>query len=545
MTHITTIRPSTRRTFALASIVAALVGCFATIASPVHADTKPTEISRIVQTDSGQLQGSATTSGLEFRGVPYAAPPTDDLRWKAPQAVEPWSGIREASEYAPVCPQAAPSPNGSSEDCLYLNVTVPAGTTSASKLPVIVWIHGGGFTIGEGADYEASDLASKGAIVVTINYRLGLLGFLSHPALADKPGGASGNYGLLDQQAALRWVQANIAQFGGDAGAVTIAGQSAGGLSVLEQLVSPGAKGLFQRAVVQSGAFAPVQKSLAQAEAEGAAAAKAVGCDDQSADCLRHVPVDVLVANQPASITPGVIDGAVIPRSIATALATGKFNRVPIINGVNNQENRIFTTLGLSVTKGATVALPGPIDATTYVSTIATNFGVSDRVAGRIAAEYPLEDYASPAHAFSVLNSDANFSCPAIALDTAAAAWVPTYAYEFNDAEAPQLYVPDSLGKPLAATHQSELAYLFDQPNAPIPGELSPSQQQLASTMQEAWVQFARTGSPSTPEAAWPRFSLLKPSILSLDDPSPSVEKGYAAVHKCGVWAAVALFGSH
>ncbi|GAA5210303.1 carboxylesterase/lipase family protein [Microbacterium kyungheense] len=499
----------------------------------------------LVTVDSGALQGVATASGVEFRGVPYAAAPVGDLRWRAPQPVAAWTGVRDATVYSPVCPQAPPSPNGSSEDCLYLNVTVPAAAASARgshDLPVIVWIHGGGFEIGEGADYEASDLASKGAIVVTINYRLGLLGFLSHPALADG-NGASGNYGLMDQQAALRWVQHNIGRFGGDAGRVTIAGQSAGGLSVEMQLASPGAKGLFQAAVIQSGAFAPIQKSLAQAETEGRAAAAAVGCADQTAECLRQVPVDALVANQPLSLTPGVVDGTVLKSSVGVAIATGRFNRVPIINGVNTQEERIFVPLGVSVTKGATVIGPGPVDAGNYEAAIASSLGVGERTAARIAAAYPLSAYATPEHAFTVLNSDANFSCPAFALDAAAAAWVPTYAYEFNDAQAPQLYVPDSLGAPAAATHQSELAYLFGQPNAPLPGSLTADQQQLASTMQQAWVQFAASGSPSTKDAAWPRFD-LRTQVLSLDDPAPAVERGFALDHKCALWAGVALFGS-
>ncbi|OLT46133.1 carboxylesterase/lipase family protein [Cellulosimicrobium sp. CUA-896] len=501
-------------------------------------------MSTSVRIDSGRLQGLATVDGVEFRGVPYAAPPTGDLRWEPPQPVAPWSGVRGAEQYSPVCPQAPPSPNGQSEDCLTLNVTVPQGTTTAARLPVIVWIHGGGFELGEGADYEAADLARKGAVVVTVNYRLGLLGFLSHPALADKPGGPSGNYGLMDQQAALRWVARNIGRLGGDPGNVTIAGQSAGGLSVAMQLASPGAKGLFHRAVIQSGAFAPVQKSLARAEQEGRAAAEAVGCPDQSSQCLREVPVETLVANQPLSITPGVVDGAVLTRSVGNALATGRFNRVPIINGVNTQENRLFTTLGLSVTRGATAVLPGPVTAESYEATIATNFGVSARTASFVAKAYPLSRYPSPAQAFSVLNSDANFSCPAFVLDAAAATWVPTFAYEFNDAQAPRLFAPDTLGEPYAATHQSELAYLFDQPNAPLPGELSPTQRQLASAMQEAWVTFARTGSPSTPEVPWPRFDLRSRQVLSLDDPAPSVERGFAADHRCGVWAAVALFGT-
>ncbi|NNC10298.1 carboxylesterase family protein [Planctomonas sp. JC2975] len=532
--------PGARRRIALVLAVLAAVIAALAVAGPASAHAAgATSAPLTVTTDAGALHGVGTGGVREFRGVPYAAPPTGDLRWQAPQPVAHWWGVRDASTYSPVCPQAPASPNGSSEDCLYLNVTAPA-TTSGAPLPVIVWIHGGGFEFGEGADYNADKLASTGAVVVTINYRLGLLGFLAHPALADH--GTAGNYGLMDQQAALRWVQTNIAAFGGNAHDVTIAGQSAGGLSVLQQLVSPGATGLFQRAVVESGAFAPKQKSLAQAEAEGTATATALGCSDQSADCLRSVPVDELVAHQPLSITPGVVDGAVVKQSVGTAIATGDFNRVPIINGSNTSEERIFTEIGVSVQKGATVPLsgPSPVTASNYVSTISSSFGVSTSVANRIAAQYPLSAYATPNHAYSAAASDANFACTAYALDSVASLWTPTYGYEFNDANAPWRDLPDSLGAPSAATHDSELQYLFDLANA-LPGTLSADQEQLATTMRGAWSQFAATGSPATATQQWPKFGILQHRVLSLVAPAPRLETDFASTHHCGFWAGVAL----
>ncbi|KZM77108.1 carboxylesterase/lipase family protein [Cellulosimicrobium sp. I38E] len=542
-----------RPALAIVAAIVVLVACWASIVPTAHAATTgPTASSRVgtaapppvVQTADGAVRGVVTSTGVEFRGLPYAAPPVGELRWTPPQAPARWSTTRDATTFPPVCPQAPPSPYGQSEDCLYLNVTVPHRDAGASgALPVIVWFHGGGLSIGEGGDYDASKLAGEGAVVVTVDYRLGLLGFLAHPALAGTPGGPTGNFGYQDQQAALRWVRENVAQFGGDPGNVTIAGQSAGGLSVLAQLASPGAKGLFHRAVIQSGAFALEQQTLAEAEEAGRASAVAVGCADQSADCLRQVPVDVLVANAPVSITPGYVDGAVLRESVGTAVASGRFHRVPIVNGSNTQEERIFTTLGLSVTQGATVPLAGPVDASNYVSTIATNFGISRSKASLVAAAYPLSRYASPAHAFSTLNSDANFSCPAYALDVAASRYVPTFAYEFNDADAPERFVPDALGKPLAATHQSELQYLFDLPAAPLPGSLSPEQEQLASTMRASWVQFAASGDPSTAETPWARFRPLTPRVLSLETPATQVEKDFALTHRCGVWAAVAVLG--
>lgn len=537
---------------ATAAAIVVLLACWASIVPAAHAETLTPAASGtaagdapIVQTADGPVRGIATPAGVEFRGIPYAAPPTGELRWTAPQPVTPWSDTREAAVFSPVCPQGPPSPWGQSEDCLYLNVTAPAHDSSSGALPVIVYIHGGGFSYGEGADYDPTKLASEGAVVVTLNYRLGLLGFLAHPALAESPNGATGNFGYQDQQAALRWVQQNIGQFGGNAQNVTIVGHSAGGLSVLAQLASPGAKGLFQRAVIQAGAFALEQQSLATAEQAGQTSAVALGCADQSAECLRNVPVETLVANPQASFTPGYVDGEVLQESVGSAITSGRFNRVPIINGTNTQEERIFTTIGLSVTKGATIPLQSlNIDASSYVPTIATNFGISTAKASLIAAAYPLSKYATPAHAFATLNSDANFSCPAYGLDIAASRYVPTFAYEFNDALAPQRDVPDGLGAPFAATHQSELQYLFDLPNASFPGGLSADQEQLASNMRAAWVQFAASGSPSTDAVSWPKFKTLNPRMLSLETPASNVEKDFATTHKCGFWAAAALFGN-
>src|SRR5580693_3890236 len=210
----------------------------------------------IVPTSDGAVRGTTAGAVDEFLGIPYAAPPIGHLRWRPPQPPARWRGVRDATQFGPSCPQAASAfspPGPFSEDCLYLNVSTPTLRPGASR-PVLVWIHGGGFTQDSGRNYDPATLAADGIVVVTINYRLGALGFLAHPALASRPGGPAGNYGLMDQQAALRWVQANISRFGGNPRNVTIAGESAGGLSVLAQLVSRGSRGLFQRAIVQSGA---------------------------------------------------------------------------------------------------------------------------------------------------------------------------------------------------------------------------------------------------------------------------------------------------
>ncbi len=400
---------------------------------------------------------------------------------------------------------------------------------------MLVWIHGGGFTEDGARNYDGSKLAADGAVVVTINYRLGALGFLAHPALASRPGGPAGNYGLMDQIAALRWVKRNIARFGGDPHNVTIAGQSAGGVSVLDLLVSHRSRGLFQRAIVQSGAFALTQQPLADAEAAGEAFAATAGCPDQTARCLRHLPVDALVNNFPGAAIPGVIDGKVLTESIGTALAAGRFAHVPILNGINHIEELIFVAgLHVAVSGGTFVPIPEePVTPESYQPDIAAVLGVSPERAGAIAAEYPLGAYPSPDVALSTLVSDANFACPALQVDRWTSRRVPTFAYQFNDDNAPERFAP----VPPAATHSSELQYLFDQPNAPLPGTLDADQQALAGSMRAAWASFAANGDPSTPSLAWPSFQQHE-QVMSLVPPQPQVWTGFSDAHHCSFWAA-------
>src|ERR1700727_443973 len=392
-------------------------------------------------------------------------------------------------------------PGPISENCLYLNVYTPASHGSSSGRPVLVWIHGGGLTVDGARNYDGTKLAADGTVVVTINYRLGALGFLAHPALA--PHGAAGNYGLMDQQAALRWVQRNIARFGGDPRNVTIAGQSAGGLSVLAQMVSPGARGLFQRAIVQSGTFALNQRPLATAETAGETFATAVGCPGQSAACLRNVPVSELVGKFGVEI-PGVADGSVLTQPIGTALARGQFARVPVINGITHDEELLFVDgLKLTVSQGTNIPLAAPLDGSSanYQADIAQALGVSPARAAAIAA---------------------------LQVDRwTAARGVPTYAYQFNDDAAPGF----GLGQ---ATHGAELPYLFDLPNTPV--TLNPGQQALAASMRTDWASFAGTGNPSSAALPWPGFNGTR--VLSLVPMQSTVETNSAAAHHCGFWAA-------
>ena len=311
----------------------------------------------------------------------------------------------------------------------------------------------------------------------------------------------------MDQQAALRWVRHNIEKFGGDPRNVTIAGQSAGGLSVLAHVVSRGSRGLFQRAIVQSGAFALKQQSLAHAEAFGQTFATSAGCPDQSAECLRTLSVSALVDNFPGAAIPGVVDGKVLKESIGTALAGGRFARVPILNGINHDEEFLFIAgLGVAVSGGTFVEVPGrPVTAANYQSNIAAVLGVPAERAAAIAAEYPLDAYPAPVVAFSTLVSDANFACPALQVDRWTSGRVPTFAYQFNDDTAPHRLAPPGALPPIA-THSSELQYLFDLPNLPFPGTLNPDQESLAGSMRAAWASFAAGGDPSSAALPWPSF---------------------------------------
>jgi para-nitrobenzyl esterase len=521
----------------LATGVAATVlvaGASGAVASPASGSANP-----IVRIDGGLVRGADVAGVDSFLGLPYAAPPTGNLRWRPPQPAAGWYGVRDGTTFGPSCPQA-PSPFAPpppfSEDCLYLNVYTPAAHSSQGGRPVLVWIHGGGL-VGDGArNYDGTKLAADGAVVVTINYRLGALGFLAHPALASH--GAAGNYGLMDQQAALRWVQRNIARFGGDPDNVTIAGESAGGLSVLAQMVSPGARGLFQRAIVQSGTFALNQQPLAAAEAAGEAFATNVGCPDQTAACLRSAPVSDLVGAFGVEI-PGVVDGSVLTQPIGTALARGQFARVPVINGITHDEELLFVAgVGITVSQGTDIPLAGdPTDPANYQANIARALGVPAARAAVIANEYPLSAYPSPVAAFSLLVSDASFACPALQVDRwTAARGAAAYAYQFNDDNAPLNILPPDQQHLGLSTHGTELPYLFDQPNAPFPAVLTSDQQALAASMRTAWATFAASGNPSSRALSWPSVG-SGTRVLSFVPLHSKVTTDFAAAHHCSFWA--------
>jgi para-nitrobenzyl esterase len=484
----------------------------------------------IVATADGRLRGQAAGTTDEFLGIPYAAPPVGPLRWRPPQPAAHWTGVRPATKFGPHCPQTG-SPFGlasMSENCLFLNVYAPAGSLRGGSLPVMVWIHGGDLTAGESNDYNPAGLVRDGTIVVTINYRLGALGFLADPALKS-PNGSSGNYGLMDQQAALRWVQQNIRQFGGSPRNVTIFGESAGGLSVLSQLVSPAARGLFAKAIIESGSYSLLQPSLTTAEASGEAFAAKAGCASQTAACLRRLPVQTILDDQGA-VGPD-IDGTVLTQSIGTALASGDFSHVPVIDGTNHDEWRLFIAIFQPLT--------GPVTAANYQNMIASTASVSAAEAAVVAAHYPLRRFASPAEALGAVGTDAIFACPALTMDRDLSRFTPTFAYEFNDEHAPERFLSPVTGFSYGAAHASELQYLFHLNESEFPGTLTPQQQRLSTAMQRYWTNFARSGSPSAPGVPpWPQLSSSSQRMISLVPPAPQVETGFAAEHQCAFWAA-------
>jgi para-nitrobenzyl esterase len=482
----------------------------------------------IVTVAQGTLRGKRVGATNEFLGLPYAAPPVGKLRWRPPQAPAHWRGIRSATTFAPHCPQPASlfGRASTSENCLFLNVYEPA-SPRGRRLPVMVWIHGGALVDGESDDYNPAGLVADGVIVVTINYRLGALGFLAHPALASRPGGPSGDYGLMDQQAALRWVKRNIRAFGGNPANVTLFGESAGGQSVLLQLISPGARGLFERAIVESGGYAEYPVSLASAEKSGEAFAAKAGCTSQTAACLRKLPVKTILADEDQTGATADIDGLVLTKPLKTALADGDFNRVPVIDGSNHDEWRLF--VAISTFEGHKVT------AANYVSMIASTLMQPLQIAEVIAEQYPLKSYKSPALALSAVGTDAIFSCPTLLLDQDMAKYVPVYAYEFSDEHAPNTY--PNPGFPYGATHASELQYLFGLP-AGDHGKLSASQQRLATAMRAEWTSFATSGKPAAKGAAgWSRWTQAAQKMLSLVPPEPKVATNFSAEHKCGFWA--------
>ena len=478
----------------------------------------------IVTTERGPVRGVVTHVLRMFLGIPYAAPPVGSLRWRPPRKPARWLIPLTATKLRNHCPQVASAFGTASltEDCLFLNIFTPVHEpneeSSSGGYPVMVWIHGGAFTVGESDDYIPTRLVQRGVIVVSINYRLGALGFLAHPALSGESADhISGNYGIMDEQFALKWVQRNIAAFGGNRRNVTIFGESAGGRSVFLQMASPLAVGLFHRGIVESGAYFGLSTPmLADEESHGEAFAASIGCSSQTAQCLRSKSVKKVIENWGIFDSSANIDGKVLPQSPDTAFAAGQFNHVPLINGTNHDEWRFFTD---------------PITADQYPSAVESMVGPD--LAPLVLAEYPLNKFDSPSLAVGAIGTDSIFACPARAVDQVLSTQVPTFAYEFNDTNAPEVFLPPT-SFPYGSAHGSELLYLFD---LTWPGELDEQQQELSDRMISYWTQFAKVGEPNRSGLPlWRAYDASTDEFLSFVPPSPMPEFEFAADHKCDFW---------
>jgi len=444
-----------------------------------------------VRVVSGIVEGVAADGVSAFKGIPYAAPAVGDLRWRAPRPAAPWQGVRDAREFGPICPQvkiaslrAAFAAPPESEDCLTLNVFTPK-LDAGAKLPVMVWIYGGAFRRGGSAlpFYDGTELAQRGVVAVTFNYRLGWLGFLAHPALGDEaPGEPRGNYALLDQIAALEWVKRNIEAFGGDPANVTIFGESAGGVSVNHLMISPRAAGLFAKAISQSGSGLGKGKTMAEAEADAREFAARHG---GALAPLRALSVDDILADPKnkeglAAFAP-IVDGDLVPGEVGVLFAEGRFNKVPFMVGANDHEASLMDMMRMK--PQATLA----------------SFGAAARLLRpAYEANGPLAEDAYARELFG----DAVFVAPARALAAfAAKAGVPAYLYQFT-------YVTERRrGEVPGAGHGAEIPYVFGvrkiEASAGLIGRImaggaifSERDRAMVGQVQGYWTQFAKSGNP-------------------------------------------------
>lgn len=534
MGRTTTLRSRVRTTLATVSVLG--LGLLSPIA--VHALKSPPaqgsshSSSLVVTTAAGKVAGRAQTGYDAWLGIPYAATPTAAHRWTAPGPAPAWHGVRDATRFGDRCAQASGWDPGyektiTTEDCLDLNVYAPQG--SRADTPVVVWIHGGGFTGGAGQDTNPRKFVQQtGAIVVTVNYRLGPLGYLNLPQLRAESANGAGNYGLLDQQAALRWVRSNIGHFGGDSRNVTIAGQSAGGSSVCDQLASPTAKGLFARAVVMSGSCG--LQTAAAGETQSQAFVKEIGCagaPDVLA-CLRAKPASAIVAAQLKAPVRPSLGGTAFPLDPATAVQTGNFTRVPVMLGQTDSERGLFTFQTYDY-------LGTPMTADQYTQAVRSTYGTN---AAKVLAEYPLSAYPTPGQAWTAVQNGST-SYDRQQLMARLSRWVPTYAYEFAESDTPHFTSIYRLQQQSAtardfpfggAIHVDDLGYLWDYLGQTLPYD--DDQLELSRQMITFWDRFTTTGDPNGPGTpTWPKYTLATGELMSLKacDTAPSSDSPPAA----------------
>ncbi|MCO1661165.1 carboxylesterase/lipase family protein [Pseudonocardia humida] len=520
-----------------AALSAALVAC-SSGAPPGGAPPGPAD-DAVVVTAGGAVRGTTTAEHRRFTAIPYAAAPVGERRWRSPEPPAPWTGTRDATVPSTPCPQTwGPNPDGTpqvtgAEDCLQLTVDTPR--RAAAPRPVMVFLHGGRSS-GQGGLYDPRRIVTGGdVVVVTVNSRLGALGALAHPALDDP---AVGNFGLADQQAALRWVRDNIAAFGGDPGNVTLWGESAGGFDTCAHLASPSARGLFAKAIVQSASCANPVVARDTAEQRAAAVAAELGCPDPATapQCLRALPVEALVGLREADVTTTVFAAVadapwwpvagtpLLPVQPGDALRDGTFADVPLIHGATRDEMRSRVAAAYDL-QGA------PVTAERYPAILADLFGPE---AARAAVErYPLAAFSSPSLALATALGDQGGmvgSCAQVPVHAAAAAGEPVFGYEFAEP------VADVAGTvPLGAHHGADVRYFFDstQPGRP-PAQRTPQQQRLADRLIGWWTTFARTGSPG-PD--WP--PVPDGGVLSITA-AGTAPVDLAVAHHCDLWQRVA-----
>ncbi|WP_332876784.1 carboxylesterase/lipase family protein [Massilia sp. S19_KUP03_FR1] len=532
-------------------------------------ENKPANPPTVAHTDNGDVKGIDRLGMRSYFAIPFAAPPLGELRWAAPAPAPKWTTRLEKTSSAAPCLQTGTSPfrlAGDSEDCLYLDVHAPIG---AGPYPVMVNLHGGAFNTGGTSVYaDPSPLVSKGVIVVNVAYRLGALGFLAHPALAVN--GAAGNYGIMDQQSALKWVQDNIVRFAGDKNNVTLFGESAGGFSVMTHLAAPGSKGLFNKAMVQSGSYGNErQMSAAQMattstaivdtaiNAATAAGVSGINCTPVTAACLRNLPEAVLrthlaeaIANAIPIMVPS-IDGKVLTRSVKATFLAGDNLKVPMVNGTNENEYALYIAINEAARRAA--ATPPNLDpantsyslqSAAYAPTVASlTAGSGANVNEIVNRFYPLANYGTntaiqPSLAVAAMATDLAFSCPALRtsqrINTQAS---PIWMYEFRDQTAPptvgvangKYYLSFQQG----AAHSYDLQYLYNL------GELgNDERRQLQTAMTRYWTNFAKTGNPNTGgdvAANWAAFT-GPANVLALDVASGggvTQLTSFDANHKC------------
>lgn len=492
----------------------------------------------------------------QFRGIRYGQAPTGNLRFRPPVA-NTLPATTNATSYGSGCPQldsgALFGSASTNEDCLFLNVFTPA---TGENLPVMVWIHGGAYIFGNGgSSYNPSRLVPEGVILVTLNYRLGALGFMAHPMLTaeDNAGngelpGESGNYGLMDQQLALEWIQDNIASFGGNPDNVTIFGESAGGHSVLSHLAIPSSEGLFHKAIVQSGSYAPDQLPLFVAQLIGSTGVTgitgigtALGCtgDNYTAACLRSASVSAILAAQPSSVMLPTTGTNLLPSSIASVFSGGDAHpNVPVMMGSNLNEGTLFAAL-------AERAPGSPLTTVEAynikVATLLAQYPANNYNSAQIAADYlAMQNGTDPDRfslAYSAIYTDRTFSCNMDTQSDQLSAETDVYAYHFTESQAFN-GLKATATFDMGASHTDEIPYLLRAtPVFNFYGG-TPNKRALSDQMVDYWTNFAKTGNPNgTGLPAWAEFGVAE-GMIDLDDPTATAtdRTAYRAAHNCDYW---------